>query len=99
MKLTIPETGIIEIADSHTSMQGPKAVNVYRLAMLIQGLKFELKCPGLKFTRLGSALKFAKVETGLRTNDRAKHVARLELMLEQAKSEVIYVDSQTPKTD
>jgi hypothetical protein len=94
MKLTIPETGIIEITDHATSMRGPQAVNVYKLAMLIQGLKLELRCPGLKFSRFGSALKFAKRETGLKTNDRAKHVGRLELMLEQAKTEVVYVDSR-----
>lgn len=75
------------------SCDGPKAVNVFRLASLASGLKLELKCPGMKLSRHGSALKFAKQITGLKTNDRAKQLARVELMLKQAHTEVIHIDA------
>lgn len=74
------------------SFTGRDAVEVYRLATLISGLRLELKCPGLKLSRHGSALQFAKQITGLKTNNRAKHIARAELMLEAAKRAVVYVD-------
>ena len=74
------------------SMVGRDAVEVFRLATLISGLRLELKCPGMKMSRHMSALKAAKTITGLKTNDRAKHLARAELMLEQAKSQVVYVE-------
>jgi hypothetical protein len=77
-----------------TNMVGPKAVDVFRLAALVSGLRLELKCPGMKMSRHLSALAAAKTITGLRTNDRAKHLARAEIMLEQAKTEVVYVDEE-----
>jgi len=98
--MSIMENGLkpmdtIEVREGGSiSCDGPKAVNVFRLATLVSGLKLEMKCPGLKLSRHGSALKFAKPITGLKTNDRAKHVARAELMLEQAKTEVVYVDRE-----
>jgi hypothetical protein len=80
----------IEVTAHATIMQGPKAVEVFRLASLVMGLKLEINCPGMKMSRI-SALAAAKGITGLKTNDRAKHLARAQLMLEQAKTEVTYV--------
>ena len=86
----------IKIGDGSTSFVGPHAVDVMRLATLISGLRFELRCPGIKISKHGSALKFAKSITGLKTNDRQKHLDRAMLMLEAAKREVVYV---TPGED
>jgi hypothetical protein len=84
----------IIVAEHSTSMVGPKAVDVFRLAVLVNGLKLEIRCPGMKLSRHGSALAFAKQITGLKTNDRRKHLERVELMLEQAKREVLYVEEE-----
>jgi len=75
-------------------MVGRKAVEVFRLAALVSGLQLEIKCPGMKMSRHMSALAAAKTVTGLRTNNRLKHLARAEIMLEQAKTEVIYLDEE-----
>jgi hypothetical protein len=85
----------IEIgATGGVSCVGPKAVNVFRLASLVSMLRLELKCPGLRMSRHMSALQAAKTITGLKTNNRAKHLERAEIMLEQAKSEVLYVERE-----
>ncbi len=84
-------TDTITIRDGHaTSFDGRGAVEVYRLATLISALKLEIACPGMKAVR-GGALKVAKQITGLRTNDRAKHIAAVEKMLAEAKAAVQYV--------
>jgi hypothetical protein len=75
------------------SFHGPDAVNIFRLAHLISGLKLEMK--GLRMSRHISALAVAKQETGLKTNKRELHVARLEIILENAKRGVVYVDERT----
>jgi hypothetical protein len=83
------EIGTIDIKPTHTTFQG-SGVEILRLASLINGLRLELRCPGLKLSRRGSALNFAKRITGLRTNNRIAHIARLEIMLAEAKRHVIY---------
>lgn len=86
------EIGIIEShASSGISCVGRPAVEVFRLAALVQGLKLEIKSPGLKMSRHGSALKFAKQITGLKSNDRAVQLARAEMMLEEARGHVVHV--------
>jgi hypothetical protein len=84
-KITVHATGSV-------SCDGLPAVQVFRLVTLASGLKLEMKCPGLKLSRHGSALKFAKPITGLKTNDRAKHLERVELMLEEARKHVVYLN-------
>jgi len=81
------------IDNGGASFHGPDAVNVYRLAALISGLKLEMK--GLRMSRHISALAVAKRETGLKTNKRELHIARLEIMLENAKRAVLYVNERT----
>jgi len=80
------------IDNGGASFSGPKAVNIFRLAHLISALKLEGK--GIRMTRGFSALAVAKRETGLKTNKRELHIARLEIMLENAKREVLYVDER-----
>jgi len=82
---------VIKVDPAYTSMDGPKAVEVYKLAMIASGLKFEMQAPGMRMSSRISALKAAKQVSGLKTNDRAKQLERIELMLTQAKSEVVYV--------
>lgn len=87
----------IEITPSHTSCVGKDAVQVFRLAALASGLRLEIRCPGLKMSRHISALAAAKKITGLKTNKRQVQLERVELMLEQAKTQVVYVDkTETP---
>jgi hypothetical protein len=66
-----------------SSAEGPGAVRAFGLRVLASGLKLEMKCPGLKMSKV-SALKQAKAVTGLKTNDRAKHLAKVEEMLQAA---------------
>lgn len=77
------------------SVVGKIAVDAFRLRLLATGLKFELKCPKMKFSRI-SALATAKRITGLKTNDRAKHLAEVERMLadQVAKCEVVTVNTE-----
>lgn len=82
--------GVIDVQPSHTAITGRPAIELYALLQLRSGLKLELRCPGMKFSRMGSALKFAKQRTGLRTNDRAKHIERLDLMIEELRAHVIW---------
>lgn len=73
-----------------TSFVGETAVDVFRLTVLISSLRLELKT-GMKMSRGMSALKAAKRITGLKTNDRAKQIARAELMLENARRSVVVI--------
>jgi hypothetical protein len=68
------------------SYNGPDAVNVFRLALVIRGLHAESN--GMRLTRGRSALSVAKQLTGLRTNDRAKQSEAVERLLEEAKAKV-----------
>jgi hypothetical protein len=79
--------------DGSGSFNGKDAVNVYRLALIAQGLKLELAVPNMKMSRL-SALQAAKRTTGLRTNKREVQLARVLVMLEQAKSQVVYLEEK-----
>ena len=74
-----------------SSMVGRDAVEVARLAVILSGLRLEIRCPGMKLTRHMSALAAAKQATGLRTNKREVQLARIELMLKAAKRAVVYV--------
>jgi hypothetical protein len=80
-----------------TMAAGRDAVEVFRLATLISALKLEKK--GIRMTRGYSALSVAKQTTGLRTNDRDTQIARIEVMLEQAKREVLYIDERAGGDD
>lgn len=78
------------------SFVGRDAVEVFRLATLISGLKLESK--GMRVSRHVNCLKVAKQTTGLRTNDRQKHIDRLQVMLAEQKEKVAHVtDDPTPK--
>ena len=72
------------------SMVGRDAMEVFRLATLLSGLRLEDK--GIRLSRNVNCRKIAKQMTGLRTNDRAVLAERVALMLEQAKSKVAYVE-------
>lgn len=79
----------IEVSASGSiSCVGPEAVEVFRLASLISALKLEKV--GLKLSRGMSALKVAKATTGMRTNDRDQHIARLRVMLDEQKGKVAH---------
>ncbi len=77
-----------------SSCDGPVAVDAFRLRCLVSALQLEIKCPGIKAFR-GGALKAAKRITGLKTNDRAKHVAEAERMMAAAVAQCEVVDVRT----
>lgn len=77
-------------AGGSVSFVGYEAVDVFRLATLISALGFELKT-GMKMSRHMSALAAAKRITGLKTNDRAKHIERAKILLENAQARVVHV--------
>jgi hypothetical protein len=89
------EIGTIEHGSRGGYMaSGRPAVDLIALIHLKSALKLEINCPGLRMSRHMSALKAAKTRTGLRTNDRAAHLARVEAMIEEANSRVIHVIEQ-----
>lgn len=56
----------------------PKPIERFQLKTLIAALKLEQK--GMTRSRRPSALAIAKTKTGLKTNDRAKQIAKLQEM-------------------
>lgn len=74
--------------DGSGTFEGENAVRVWRLSLVAQGLKLELAMPEQVPM---SNLKAAKELTGLRTNKREVQLERILVMLEQAKSEVVYL--------
>lgn len=74
--------------DGSGSFNGEDAVNVFKLALIANSLKIELAFPQFKLT----ALKAAKEMTGLKTNNRAVQLDRILVMLEQAKTQVVYLE-------
>lgn len=77
----------IEHFPGGTMFSGPKAVEIFRLHALASALSLETK--GIRLSKGRSALKAAKLATGLRSNDRLKHIARIAVMLEGLKREVV----------
>lgn len=80
-------------SDGSGSFNGENAVNVYKLAHLASMLKLELAYPSIRMTSCMSALKAAKITTGLRTNKREVQLERILVMLDQAKSQVVYLET------
>lgn len=76
--------------DGGGSFEGPNAIAVWRLSLIAQGLKLELATPP-HIKPFRSNLKAAKDMTGLRTNDKQQQLERILIMLEQAKSQVVYL--------
>lgn len=82
---------IINNGKEVSSIQGPEAMDAFRIRMLISGIKFE-KDTGMRMSRGVNCKKLAKQMTGLKTNDIAKLTERLELMLEQRLSQCVIVN-------
>jgi phage FluMu protein Com len=59
-------------------------MTLIQLVVIKNGLEFEIKCPKCKFLR-GGILKHAKSATGLKTNDKAKHLEVIEKMVSEAR--------------
>jgi hypothetical protein len=86
-------------SNGSTSLVGPDAVNVFRLVTIKQGLLFEERCPGMKMTRGVNLRKVAKELTKLKTNDRTKLAAAIQLLIDQAHAKVLHVDCTTGGDD
>lgn len=79
-KITVLKSGTI-------AATGKKAVNIFRLATIVQGMKFEMKT-GMKLTsRAPSCFTIARREFGLKGN-KDKLLAQMETILAEAKREV-----------
>lgn len=78
--------------DGSGSFEGEDAITVWQLALVAQGLKLELSIPLRK--RSPSNLKIAKEMTGLRTNNRVVQLERILVMLEQAKTQVVFLEEE-----
>jgi hypothetical protein len=89
---------IVNANGQFQSATGPEAVRAFGLRVLASGLKLEIKCPGLKMSRV-SALAQAKQVTGLRTNSRALQLAAVELLLADAVSKCAVVTREQEIAD
>lgn len=79
-KIVVSEFGI--------SYQGRPAVNLFRLNMILRGLKFEQKFPGSRLTnKAPKCSTIVRREFGLRGNH-AKLIAQFEPLVEQARAAV-----------
>lgn len=74
------------------SLRGPKAIEALRLRTILVGLKSEAQ--GMRLTRHVSCTKLAKELTGLRTNDRAKLGAAIQMKLDAVVAECLVVDEE-----
>jgi hypothetical protein len=72
-----------------THIDGEAGMEVMRLATHVAALKFYMNT-GMKVTRMWS-IKSVKAVTGLKTSDKAKHLAKLEQMLADAKAVATYI--------
>lgn len=77
------------------TIEGPKAMELYKLLTLKSGLCLEINCRGMVMSRHGSALKFAKQVTGLRSNNRHAHLVVVERMIAELNQEVPRVRSSS----
>lgn len=74
--------GTIELSNGSVSFVGTDAVAIFRLKTLVSALK--ARKIGLRLSRGVSALKLAKAETGLRTNDVDQQIAAVERKIAEA---------------
>lgn len=96
MTRTIPTTaatlGRIERSEhGAVTFSGRPAVDLFALTTLRRALELEIRSPGLRLSRRISALKAAKQRTGLKTNDRRTHLARVLVMIEEARARCVTV--------
>lgn len=70
---------------------GPDAVRAFALRVLAGALKLELRCPGIKASRM-SALKQAKQVTGLKSNKREVQLAEVERLLKEQIEKCVVVN-------
>lgn len=76
------------------SAVGTEAIEAYRLRVLISGLKLEHRTGGkMRVSRNVNCLAIAKKTTGLKTNDRLKHIERLEAMLNAQLDKTLIVEA------
>jgi hypothetical protein len=73
------------------SCVGPVAVDAFRLRMIISALEFEAKT-GMKMCRF-SSIAAAKSTTGLKTNNKAKQIEALRVLLNNAVDECLVVEA------
>lgn len=78
--------GIELFGNGGATIDGPEAVDYFRLCVIINALHLELKVPGLRASRF-SALKAAKLTYNVKGN-KARVVAQLEVIREVLRKEM-----------
>lgn len=85
-------TDQVQVTDHGVGFVGPKAVNLYRMQTILQGLKMEQR--GMRLTRGPKCSTIVRREYGLK----GKHPAlieQFEQLLAEAKAQVPIVDERT----
>lgn len=72
-----------------TAYVGEVATSIFTLLTLRSSLQMELS--GIMLSAKVTALSIAKGYTGLTTNDRAKHIERVSVMIDQARAQCVTV--------
>ena len=81
-------TDRIEHSSAGTMFSGPSAVNIFRMEMILRGLKFEQKFPGARLTRKAPKCStIVRREYGLKGNH-AKLIAQFEPLVVAARAQV-----------
>lgn len=90
--MSAPQIGTIErTAHGATVFSGKPATELYALITLEHALRFEIRTPGMRISSKVNALKAAKQRTGLKTNDRRTQLARVLVMIEEARAKCVTV--------
>ena len=78
----------IEHSKTATTFVGPSAVDVFRMEMILRGLKFELKFPGARMTaKAPKCSTIVRREYGLKGNH-AKLIDQFEPLVEAARAKI-----------
>jgi len=90
---TVDQIGVVQHSDTAgTAFVGRPAVDLYRLIALKSALNFEIRSKGqMRLSRRYSALGIAKTVTGLKTNDRTVHLAKVVELIAEAEGRVVHV--------
>jgi hypothetical protein len=84
----------IEITKEGTTICTGEGIEVFRLAQLLTGLRFEQRTPGMRMSsRTPKATTIARKLYGLKGNA-DKLIAQVEKLLEQAKQRTTYVHEE-----
>jgi hypothetical protein len=88
----------VVITDGGTMYDGPTAVALMRLRVMLSGLRFEVQTGGLKLCKGPSCWTIAKREFGFK-GSREKVLAALEEKVAEEEAKVPHVDQRSAAND